>query len=84
MWLERETEAAVRPLGIDRAEPAAAAFARILAAMQSNLCGKIGIMAARTILKFVAGLALFFALIALLPEFDGTRDQDWDTQEKSD
>lgn len=35
IWLERETEAAVRPLGMDRAEPAAAAFARILTAMQS-------------------------------------------------
>ena len=37
-----------------------------------------------TILKVVAGLALFFALIALLPEFDGARDQDWDAQEKRD
>lgn len=39
---------------------------------------------AHTILKVVAGLALFFTLIALLPEFDGTRDQDWEAQEKSD
>ena len=39
---------------------------------------------ARTILGAVAGLALFFALIALLPEFDGARDQDWDEQEKRD
>jgi hypothetical protein len=37
-----------------------------------------------TILKVAAGLALFFALIALMPEFDGARDQDWDTQEKRD
>lgn len=29
------------------------------------------------ILKVAAGLALFFALIALLPRFDGRRDQDW-------
>jgi hypothetical protein len=29
------------------------------------------------ILKAVAGLALLFALIALLPRFDGRRDQDW-------
>lgn len=36
------------------------------------------------ILKVTAGLALFFALIALLPEFDGARDQDWDVQEKRD
>jgi hypothetical protein len=36
------------------------------------------------ILKVVAVLVLFFALIALLPEFDGARDQDWDTQEKRD
>ena len=35
-----------------------------------------------TILKAVAGLLLFFALIALLPEFDGARDRDWDSQEK--
>lgn len=33
------------------------------------------------ILKTVAILALFFALIALLPEFDGARDQDWDTKD---
>jgi hypothetical protein len=36
------------------------------------------------LLKVAAGLALFFALIALLPEFDGARDQDWDEQEKRD
>ena len=36
------------------------------------------------ILKVVAGLALFFALIALMPEFDGARDVDWDAQEKRD
>ena len=36
------------------------------------------------ILKVVLGLMLFFALIALMPEFDGARDQDWDTQEKRD
>lgn len=41
------------------------------------------------LLKVVAGLALFFALIALLPEFDGAQDQDWkgqdwDGQEKRD
>jgi hypothetical protein len=38
----------------------------------------------RTIMKTMAILALFFALIALLPEFDGARDQDWDGQEKRD
>jgi hypothetical protein len=36
------------------------------------------------ILKVVAGLVLFFALIALMPEFDGARDKDWDSQEKRD
>lgn len=36
------------------------------------------------ILKVAVGLALFFALIALMPEFDGRRDQDWDAQEKHD
>jgi hypothetical protein len=36
------------------------------------------------ILKTVAILALFFALIALLPEFDGARDQDWDGKRDSD
>jgi len=29
------------------------------------------------VLKVAAGLALFFALIALMPRFDGRRDQDW-------
>src|SRR5579859_7954761 len=41
-------------------------------------------VSASTILKVAAGIALFFALIALLPEFDGARDQDWDVQEKRD
>ena len=36
------------------------------------------------ILKALGGLVLFFALIALMPEFDGARDQDWDSQEKRD
>jgi hypothetical protein len=39
---------------------------------------------ASAILKTVAGLVLFLSLIALLPEFDGRRDQDWDTQDKRD
>jgi hypothetical protein len=39
---------------------------------------------ASNILKVVAVLVLFFALIALMPEFDGARDQDWDAQEKRD
>jgi hypothetical protein len=39
---------------------------------------------ASSILKVAAGLALLFALIALLPEFDGARDQDWDAQEEPD
>jgi len=39
---------------------------------------------AGSILKVVAGLVLFFALIALMPEFDGAHDQDWDAQEKRD
>jgi len=39
---------------------------------------------ASSILKAVAGLILFFALIALMPEFDGAHDQDWDAQEKRD
>ena len=38
----------------------------------------------RDILKAIAILVLFFALIALMPEFDGARDQDWDAQEKRD
>ena len=29
------------------------------------------------VLKVVAALALFFALIALMPRFDGRRDEDW-------
>jgi hypothetical protein len=39
---------------------------------------------ASAILKAVAGLVLFLSLIALLPEFDGRRDQDWDPHEKRD
>ncbi len=39
---------------------------------------------ASAILKTVAGLVLFLSLIALLPEFDGRRDQDWDAQDKRD
>lgn len=39
---------------------------------------------ASAIWKAVAGLALFLTLIALLPEFDGSRDQDWDAPEKRD
>jgi hypothetical protein len=38
----------------------------------------------RHILETAAILVLFFALIALMPEFDGARDQDWDAQEKRD
>ena len=38
----------------------------------------------RDILETIAILVLFFALIALMPEFDGARDQDWDAQEKRD
>ena len=37
-----------------------------------------------TILKVAVAIGLFFALIALLPEFDGARDQDWDAQENRD
>jgi len=37
---------------------------------------------ASAILKMAAGLALFFALIALLPEFDGAEDQDWKGQDR--
>ena len=39
---------------------------------------------ASAIWKAVAGLVLFLSLIALLPEFDGRRDQDWDAPEKRD
>ena len=39
---------------------------------------------ASAIWKAVAGLVLFLSLIALLPEFDGRRDQDWDTPQKGD
>jgi hypothetical protein len=39
---------------------------------------------ASDILKAAIVLVLFFALIALMPEFDGARDQDWDAQEKRD
>jgi len=32
----------------------------------------------------IATIGLLFALIALLPEFDGRRDSDWDRQEGDD
>ena len=34
-----------------------------------------------TLAKVIFGLALFFAMIALMPKFDGTKAQDWDRQE---
>jgi hypothetical protein len=34
--------------------------------------------------KVICGLALFFAMIALMPKFDGSRAQDWDRQEGDD
>ena len=34
--------------------------------------------------KVICGLALFFAMIALLPKFDGTKPEDWDRQEGDD
>ena len=34
--------------------------------------------------KVLCGLALFFAMIALMPKFDGSRAQDWDRQEGDD
>jgi hypothetical protein len=36
------------------------------------------------LLKAICTVALFLALIALLPEFDGTRAADWDRQEGDD
>jgi hypothetical protein len=33
------------------------------------------------LLALISTLGLLFALIAFLPEFDGTRDRDWDQQE---
>jgi hypothetical protein len=34
--------------------------------------------------KVICALALFFAMIALMPKFDGSRAQDWDRQEGDD
>ncbi len=34
--------------------------------------------------KVICGLALLFAMIALMPKFDGSRAQDWDRQEGDD
>jgi hypothetical protein len=34
--------------------------------------------------KVVFGLALFFAMIALMPKFDGSKPEDWDRQEGDD
>ena len=33
------------------------------------------------LMKVLCGLALFFAMIALMPKFDGTKPEDWDRQE---
>jgi hypothetical protein len=34
--------------------------------------------------KVICGLVLFFAMIALLPKFDGSKPEDWDRQEGDD
>ena len=34
--------------------------------------------------KVLCGLALVFAMIALMPKFDGTKAEDWDRQEGDD
>jgi hypothetical protein len=34
--------------------------------------------------KVICGLALFFAMIALMPKFDGSKAEDWDRQEGDD
>ncbi len=36
------------------------------------------------VLEAVAAIALFLALIALLPEFDGSRGEDWGNQPDDD
>ncbi len=36
------------------------------------------------VLEIFAVIALFLAMIALMPEFDGTRAADWDRQESDD
>ena len=36
------------------------------------------------LLKVIAGLGLFLAFVALLPQFDGSRAEDWDRQEGDD
>jgi len=36
------------------------------------------------VLILIATIGLLFALIALMPEFDGTRSSDWDRQEGDD
>jgi hypothetical protein len=38
----------------------------------------------RELLEVFCGLGVFLALVALLPEFDGTRDRDWNEQEGDD
>ena len=37
-----------------------------------------------TLLEVFAGLALFLAMIALLPRFDGSRDEDWFGPDRND
>jgi hypothetical protein len=36
------------------------------------------------LLEVLGGIALLFALIALMPKFDGSRPEDWDRQEDDD
>lgn len=36
----------------------------------------------RELIGAAIGLVLFFALIALLPEFDGTHDQNWKQEDE--
>ncbi len=38
----------------------------------------------KELVKVIGGLALFFAMIALMPDFDGRRASDWDRQDSDD
>jgi hypothetical protein len=36
------------------------------------------------LLRVICGLGVFFTMIALMPEFDGSHAEDWDKQEEDD
>jgi hypothetical protein len=38
----------------------------------------------RQLIELISALGVLFALLALMPEFDGSRPEDWDREERDD